>query len=230
MKKSNHKFRVVEVFRAPQGEGFHLGKESIFVRFAGCNLGRGAGKGSPGDVCRFCDTDFSGFETMTLPQIFKKISDEIGAAPAAWRNPIILTGGEPLLQVDTQFILAILDKFPESHVHIETNGTVGREVQGALVACRGRVWASVSPKLGAPVVWTMASEVKVVVPGSVEGPGWTRDALLGIRTGIRAPLYWLMPQAELDGRMNVSALREYAPCLVEGWRFGIQAHKVWELK
>ena len=37
-------YKVKEIFRSIQGEGFNTGKESVFIRFSGCNLWNGIEK------------------------------------------------------------------------------------------------------------------------------------------------------------------------------------------
>jgi len=76
-------YKVVELFRSVQGEGFWAGKPMIFIRFAGCNLGK--------KTCPWCDTDFTKFTPMTLPQIVKKVNSYLC-------KRVCLTGGEAVLQ------------------------------------------------------------------------------------------------------------------------------------
>ena len=79
-------FRVNDIFYSLQGEGRNTGRAAVFVRFSGCNL-----------RCLFCDTDFSAFREMTADEIIREISEY----PARF---VVLTGGEPTLQVTDDFV------------------------------------------------------------------------------------------------------------------------------
>lgn len=224
------KYGVNEIFCSVQGEGFHLGRLAIFIRFSGCNLGHGSNVVESGDICKFCDTDFQAYTSMTFDEIIEAVQKESTAARLGSTFSIILTGGEPFLQVDSDFIFALRSKFPYATLHVETNGTVGRHLERVLLEHASWFWVSVSPKLGSEIAWRIASEVKVVVPGVVSGEGWTYSALRDLRRLIRARYYWLMPQACCDGQIRTDILGNYTECLVDGWRLGVQAHKVWRMR
>ena len=97
-------YRINEIFYSLQGEGRHTGRAAVFVRFSGCNL-----------KCPFCDTDFKAYREMTV--------DDIIAAVSEWRacGFVVLTGGEPSLQVDEPLIEALHQE--GFYIAIETNGT-----------------------------------------------------------------------------------------------------------
>ena len=82
-------YRVNEIFYSLQGEGGNTGTPAVFVRFSGCNLS-----------CYFCDTDFSSYTQMSVEDIVSAVS----AYPA---RLVVLTGGEPALQVDKQLVDAL---------------------------------------------------------------------------------------------------------------------------
>lgn len=146
--------RVNEIFYSLQGEGYHSGVPSVFVRFSGCNL-----------RCPFCDTDHSSGSGMTDDEIVA----EINRYPAHW---IILTGGEPSLQIDEDF-LQTLHNATGKRIAIETNGT------NALP--NGIDWITVSPKTGIggnvelPLRVALADEIKVVDTGQPLEPYFTLD-------------------------------------------------------
>lgn len=189
-------YRVNEIFHSLQGEGYHTGRAAVFVRFAGCNL-----------RCPFCDTDFSYSEPMTAAQI----ADAVFAYSTHPGTLIVLTGGEPSLQVDQ----ALID---ELHRHgqtiaIETNGT--HEIPD------GIDWITVSPKADgtvagkvAEVVLRQADEVKVVLTEATEKllPLW--------RSTIRADHYYLQPCS----CSNTDAVVAYVKAHPE-WRLSLQTHK-----
>ena len=70
-------YKVKEIFKSIQGEGFHTGKTAVFIRFSGCNLWNGITKFRKKAVCNFCDTDFVGVDgqnggNYSLEQLIKK--------------------------------------------------------------------------------------------------------------------------------------------------------------
>lgn len=99
-------YRVNEIFYSLQGEGRWAGRAAIFVRFSGCNL-----------KCPFCDTNFSGCVIMTKNDILREVVTT-GNEKCKF---VVLTGGEPTLQIDEELI----DGFHDHgyYVAIETNGT-----------------------------------------------------------------------------------------------------------
>lgn len=133
-------YRINEIFYSLQGEGRWAGRAAIFIRFSGCNL-----------KCKFCDTDFSGYAQMSAKEIIDTINQ--------WKpcDFVVLTGGEPTLQVDEELIKELHGN--NYYVAMETNGT--REVPKSID------WVTVSPKDSyvekAKVVVKKANEVKVVV-------------------------------------------------------------------
>ena len=120
---------IRELFYSIQGEGYHCGRPAVFCRFAGCNLWSGKESDREKAVCKFCDTDFAGFDG---PQggLFQTPEELSGKIEALWpeeniksaRPLVVCTGGEPLLQLDAELVSALHKKGFE--VAIETNGTV----------------------------------------------------------------------------------------------------------
>ncbi len=137
------RYVVKEVFYSLQGEGVRAGTPALFLRFAGCN--QDCRKETHGFDC---DTDFSGGEKLTLPEIVERMRGQSPSCP--W---IILTGGEPALQVDRDLI----DGLHASgfKLAIETNGSIALP--------DGLDWITVSPKVPEPEVRQLkADEVKYV--------------------------------------------------------------------
>ena len=154
-------YAAKEIFHTLQGEGFNTGRPAVFLRFAGCNLWTGHEKDRAKAVCQFCDTDFVGtdgagggkFESSRL--LAAAVADAWPRFSSAFARPfVVITGGEPLLQLDTPLIDALHDEGFE--IGVETNGT--------LPAPEGIDWLCVSPKARAELVLTRGDELKLVFP------------------------------------------------------------------
>src|SRR5688572_12976374 len=150
-------YAVKEIYYTLQGEGAQNGRAAVFCRFAGCNLWSGREADRDAAICNFCDTDFVGTDGPGGGK-FVRAEDLARGCRAAWRGNsgtppfVVLTGGEPMLQVDDALIAALHREGFE--VAIETNGTlpVPREID----------WICVSPKTGAPLVQRSGDELKLV--------------------------------------------------------------------
>ena len=199
-------YTVKEMFLTAQGEGMNIGRTAVFVRFAGCNLWSGREEDRSTAVCQFCDTDFVGGTKFALPV------DLARAAASLWPMPgprmAVLTGGEPLLQVDAPLIAAL--RAEGFWLAVETNGT--QKLPGRLD------WVCVSPKAGAPLVLTEADELKLVSWQTGAEP-WRFD---DFKAGVR----WLSP---MDGPLLRENTRRAAKWCLENpsWRLAVQAHKTW---
>jgi 7-carboxy-7-deazaguanine synthase (Cx14CxxC type) len=203
-------YTVKELFLTAQGEGANIGRVAVFIRFAGCNLWSGREEDRATAVCRFCDTEFVGGER------FRSTEALADAAAALWRTPdtadrlTVLTGGEPLLQVDAALLAALRQR--GFTIAVETNGT---QVLPAPVD-----WLCVSPKAGAKLVLDRADELKLVYPQAGIDPARFAD--------FPAAQHWLSPMDGPERRRNTEAAAAY--CLAHPrWRLAIQAHKSWGL-
>ena len=201
---------VHELFLTAQGEGANIGRVAVFIRFAGCNLWSGREADRATAICQFCDTAFVGGDR------FASATALADAAVAAWRGDgaarrmVVLTGGEPLLQVDTALVAAL--KARGFYLAIETNGTQPLPAPIDFVC--------VSPKAGAPLVLQAADELKLVYPQAGATPEQFAD--------FPAPIHWLSPMDGPDRRANTEAAAAY--CLAHPqWRLAIQAHYSWGL-
>ncbi len=129
-------YKINEIFYSLQGEGVFTGVPAVFVRFSGCNR-----------ACDFCDTDFSASTPMTAEQIVAEI-ERYSA------KHVVITGGEPALQVDAALVEAI--KVTGHYVQIETNGS--------LPVPDNIDWVTCSPK-ARPWGIQRVDELKVVYQG-----------------------------------------------------------------
>jgi len=203
-------YAVKEVFKTLQGEGRNAGRAAVFCRFAGCNLWSGREADRADAVCRFCDTDFVGTDGSgggkfeTAQDLADAIAQEWG--DGADNRLVVLTGGEPLLQVDEPLLESLhAEKF---EVAIETNGT--------LAAPAGIDWICVSPKAGAPLVQTRGDELKLVYPQVGARP---RDF-----EALDFAHFLLQPMDGPQIAENTAAAIDY--CMSHPrWRLSVQTHK-----
>lgn len=204
-------YAVKEIFYTLQGEGRNTGRAAVFCRFAGCNLWSGREEDRAGAVCRFCDTDFVGFDpTGGRFETSRDLADAIlrswGDRPGA-RPFVVLTGGEPLLQVDEALLSGLRERGFE--IALETNGTIA--------VPPGVDWVCVSPKAGAPLAVTRGDELKLVYPQ----PGLAPESL----EGLAFDHLLLSPMDGPDARANVASAVAY--CLAHPrWRLNVQTHKL----
>ena len=129
----------------PPGEGANAGSPAVFCRFSGCNLWTGREADREAAVCNFCDTDFVGTDGPGGGK-FADAEDLAGHVEALWGEPVgdrlvVVTGGEPMLQLDPPLIDALHAR--GFAVAVESNGT--------LPAPPGIDWLCVSPKAGTEV-------------------------------------------------------------------------------
>ncbi|QJQ04812.1 7-carboxy-7-deazaguanine synthase [Undibacterium piscinae] len=152
-------YSIKEIFYTLQGEGNHAGRPAVFCRFSGCNLWSGREEDRSSAICQFCDTDFVGIDGegggkfKTAAALAERINS---LWPLSYPDSkyVVFTGGEPLLQLDTELIHAMHQVGFE--IAIETNGT--------LPVPEGVDWICVSPKMGSKLVVLKGSELKVVIP------------------------------------------------------------------
>jgi 7-carboxy-7-deazaguanine synthase len=203
-------YAVQEIFLTLQGEGGQAGRPAVFCRFAGCNLWSGREEDRAKAVCTFCDTDFVGMDGPGGGR-FASGADLADAVERAWEGGaadrlVVLTGGEPLLQVDGEVIDALHGRGFE--IAIETNGTI--------LAPAGIDWICVSPKADAELVQTTGQELKLVYPQAGHDPA--RFEGLGFER------FLLQPMDGPDRAANTEAAIAY--CLAHPrWRLSVQTHK-----
>jgi len=205
-------YAIKEIFYTLQGEGAQSGRAAVFCRFAGCNLWSGREEDRATAVCNFCDTEFVGTDgtgggKFATADALADVIAKAWEAPGTAQRYVVLTGGEPLLQVDEALTKALHAR--GFMIAVETNGTVA--------APPGLDWICVSPKADAPVVLTQGSELKLVYPQVGVDPA--RFEALAFKH------FFLQP---MDGPLRAdNTAKAIAYCQQHPqWRLGIQSHKM----
>ena len=203
-------YRIKEIYFTQQGEGKNTGKDFVFVRFAGCNLWSGKEKHRASAICKFCDTDFYGTDGVNGG--IYETKDLVTKIKSLWISKdseirVVLTGGEPLLQVDDSLITAL--KKANIYIAIETNGT--------LKAPKGIDWICMSPKANTDIQLTEGSEIKVIYPQENLDPADFNN--------MNFSNYYIQPMDSKDYEANVSKSVEF--CMQNSkWRLSLQTHKI----
>lgn len=191
--------RVNDIFYSLQGEGRNTGRAAVFIRFAGCNL-----------RCPFCDTEFSEYREMSDEDIIRAI--------AGWPSRfVVLTGGEPTLQVDDAFIALL-----------HANGyEVAMESNGTRPAPAGIDWLTVSPKEAftggnGRLAVTRCHELKCLFDGVTPVSDY----------GVEADYYYLQPCDTGDAERNRSVIASCIDYIRRNpkWRLSLQTHKLADFK
>jgi 7-carboxy-7-deazaguanine synthase (Cx14CxxC type) len=204
-------YSVKEIFLTLQGEGAQTGRRAVFCRFAGCNLWSGREADRAKAICQFCDTDFVGTDGSGGGK-FADAAVLAGAVAACWGDGavgryVVLTGGEPMLQVDAALIDAL---------HAQ-GFTIAIESNGTLPVPRSIDWICISPKAGSKLVQSSGDELKLVWPQ----PGSDKDALAALDFAH----FLLQPMDNAVRDANV------AECIAAvqadpRWRLSLQTHKL----
>ena len=204
-------YAVKETFLTLQGEGVQSGRRAVFLRFAGCNLWTGREQDRAAAQCNFCDTDFVGTDgpgggrfgnAEALAAHVEKLWGEGGED-----RLVVITGGEPMLQLDEALVGALHER--GFRVAVESNGT--------LDATPGIDWLCISPKAGTHVVQRQGDELKLVWPQAKIDPAelehWDFQHFLV------QPMDCANRAASYDAAIALAMERPK-------WRLSLQAHKV----
>ena len=202
-------YAVKEMFFSIQGEGRNRGRYSVFCRFAGCNLWSGREKDREKAICNFCDTDFLGTDGINGKK-YKSPNDLVNQALSIWRTSdkpfIVLTGGEPLLQLDDKLIEELHHKNFE--IAVETNGTIK--------APNNLDWICVSPKANTKLEQIKGDELKLVYPQENIHP---KDY-----EKLEFQNFFLQPKFDKNYKKNVLAAKKF--CIKNPkWKLSYQMHK-----
>ena len=203
--------RINDIFYSLQGEGYNTGRAAVFIRFAGCNL-----------RCSFCDTEFDTYREMTDDEIITAIKDY----PARF---VVLTGGEPTLQVDEAFVDLL-------HQH---GFEVAMESNGTRPAPKNLDWLTVSPKLcrgerREERGERLPDELKVIFDEDTTPESFLPPLIPELCSPTRSlssllsPLLYLQPCDTGDAERNATIINKCIDYIKEHpqWRLSLQTHKL----
>ena len=203
-------YRIKEIYFTQQGEGSNTGRDFVFVRFSGCNLWSGKEKNRKSAICQFCDTDFYGTDGInggvySAKQLIEKIK-------SLWVSrddniAVVLTGGEPLLQVNDELVGAL--KQEQIYIAVETNGT--------LDAPDHIDWICMSPKANSEIKLKKGNEIKVIFPQ--ESLDLEKFSLFDFSE------FYLQPMDSNEYQENLNATITYCQKNPK-WKLSLQTHKI----
>ena len=203
-------YRIKEIYFTQQGEGSNTGRDFVFVRFSGFNLWSGKEKNRKSAICQFCDTDFYGTDGInggvySAKQLIEKIK-------SLWVSrddniAVVLTGGEPLLQVNDELVAAL--KHEQIYIAVETNGT--------LDAPDHIDWICMSPKANTEIKLKKGNEIKVIFPQESLDP--EKFSLFDFSE------FYLQPMDSNKYQENLNATITYCQKNPK-WKLSLQTHKI----
>lgn len=205
-------YSVKEMFYTLQGEGANAGQPAVFCRFAGCNLWSGREEDRSSAICQFCDTDFVGTDgdgggKFESAQALAQAICSFWPTDDTQHRFVVLTGGEPLLQVDAALVEAL--HALNFKIAVETNGTV--------LPPAGIDWLCVSPKAGSKQLVTRGQELKLVFPQLGSDPGQF--------SALNFDNFYLQPMDGPAAAANTAAAVAYCQKHPQ-WRLSVQTHKL----
>ena len=210
-------YSVKEVFYTLQGEGQQAGRASVFCRFTGCNLWSGREQDRKAAACRFCDTDFVGTDGQNggkfkTAQALAKHIAQFWPVAHQGKPYVVMTGGEPALQLDKELIEALHRLNFE--IAIETNGTIALP--------EGIDWVCVSPKGKADLVITQGDELKLVYPQIEPEAHPERFSSMAFTH------HYIQPLDDQNQGQNSQKAVQF--CLANPqWKLSIQTHKILDI-
>jgi len=212
-------YSIKEMFYSLQGEGANTGRAAVFCRFSGCNLWTGREQDRADAACDFCDTDFVGTDgdggaKFLGPELLADAVENlwpVAGAEGEGTRFVILTGGEPGLQVDQALVDALRKRRFE--IAIETNGTVALP--------HGIHWVTVSPKGQETLKVTEGDELKLVYPQKGQAPEAFAD--------LAFDHLFLQPKDDANQKQNTQLALEYCRQNPK-WRLSLQTHKLLDIR
>ena len=204
-------YAVKEIFLTLQGEGMQAGRRAVFLRFAGCNLWSGREQDRGAAQCRFCDTDFVGTDGPGGGK-FRDSEVLADAVERAWNGGaddrlVVITGGEPMLQLDRELVDALHRR--GFRIAMESNGT--------LAALPEVDWLCISPKAGTEVVQRSGDELKLV---------WPQDGVDPIELESWDFAHFLVQPMDCERREHAVAAAIALAMTRPKWKLSLQAHKL----
>jgi len=206
--ESPKKYVVTEIFNSIQGEGSHSGRNAIFLRLSGCNKWSNKEEDRAKSVCHFCDTFFSGKDRYSVNDILGEISKIAGKCKL-----VVITGGEPLLQLDNNLLFAL--KKDGYEIHLETNGSIDLGTRGRYID-----HISMSPKQSpSKTKLTYCDDLKLLFPSISEETAISHWKNFKCEHRFLQPVDG--PNLEFNTFQVVEAVREHPE-----YRASIQLHKI----
>ena len=204
-------YTIKEIYYTLQGEGFHTGRPAVFIRFSGCNLWSGLEKDRKDAICYWCDTDFIGTDGINGGKYtalkIKNIVSNLWPINESAKPYVVLTGGEPLLQVNENLINELHDAGFE--IGLETNGTI--------IPPNGIDWICVSPKANTKLKLDKGNELKVIYPQCGVNPR--------IYENLEFDYFYIQP---MDGKNQKLTVKKSESFIMKHpqWRLSLQTHKI----
>ena len=203
-------YTIKEIYFTQQGEGYHTGRPAVFLRFTGCNLWTGFEIDRESAICYWCDTDFVGMDGPYGGKYSAaQIADTVQRMwPENEKKPyLVCTGGEPLLQMDDEFI---------STVH-RSDFEIGIETNGTKIPPEGIDWICVSPKANAEFILKKGHELKIVFPQSGMNPRQYQD--------LDFDHFFIQPMDGPNQGENIEKSKEFVVKNPK-WKLSLQTHKI----
>ena len=203
-------YTIKEIYFTQQGEGYHTGRPAVFLRFTGCNLWTGFEIDRESAICYWCDTDFVGMDGPYGGKYSAaQIADTVQRMwPENEKKPyLVCTGGEPLLQMDDEFI---------STVH-RSDFEIGIETNGTKIPPEGIDWICVSPKANAEFILKKGHELKIVFPQSGINPRQYQD--------LDFDHFFIQPMDGPNQGDNIEKSKEFVVKNPK-WKLSLQTHKI----
>lgn len=206
-------YAVKEIFLTLQGEGVHAGRRAVFLRFTGCNLWTGREEDRANAICQFCDTDFVGMDgenggRYSADDLAAKVAELWGEGQSD--RYVVLTGGEPMLQVDDALVDGLHAR--GFTIAVESNGTI---------ETHPRIdWVCISPKAGSEVIQRRGDELKLVWPQT----GSETEAMAGWNFAN----FLIQPMDSGDSATNQANVESATRFVMThpNWRLSLQNHKI----
>tara|TARA_B100000965_G_scaffold254548_1_gene214285 strand:- start:780 stop:1409 length:630 start_codon:yes stop_codon:yes gene_type:complete len=204
-------YKIKEIFLTKQGEGYHTGRKSVFIRFSGCNLWSGLEKDRHKAICNWCDTDFIGTDginggSYSLNEVIKIVC-ELWPINNDEKPFVVCTGGEPLLQLDQFFVDEIHKNGFE--IAIETNGTC--------LPPDKIDWICVSPKNNTNLIIKNGDELKFVYPQSNFEPQQFEN--------FNFNHFFIQPMDGINYNKNIKMSKKFIEKNPK-WKLSLQTHKI----